>query len=45
LPEGKRYRSHRALRRVLQARVRWQWIEDNDALGRGLDAQEEQDAT
>ena len=31
LPEGKRYRSHRALRQVLQAAVRWRWIEDNAA--------------
>jgi hypothetical protein len=29
IPEGKRYRSHRALRQVLQAAVRWRWIEDN----------------
>ena len=32
LPEGKRYRSHRALRQVLQAGVRWRWIEDNAAV-------------
>jgi integrase len=32
LPEGKRYRSHRALRQVLQAAVRWRWIEDNPAV-------------
>jgi integrase len=32
LPEGKRYRSHRALRQVLQAGVRWRWIEENVAL-------------
>ena len=32
LPEGKRYRSHRALRQVLQAAVRWKWIEDNPAV-------------
>lgn len=31
LPPGKRYRSHRALRQVLQAAVRWRWIEDNPA--------------
>ena len=31
LPAGKRYRSHRALRQVLQAAVRWRWIEDNPA--------------
>ena len=31
LPAGKRYRSHRALRQVLQAAVRWKWIEDNPA--------------
>ena len=31
LPAGKRYRSHRALRQVLQAAVRWKWIEDNAA--------------
>ena len=33
LPAGKRYRSHRALRQVLQAAVRWKWIEDNPATG------------
>ena len=32
VPEGKRYRSHRALRQVLQAAVRWHWIEDNAAV-------------
>jgi integrase len=32
LAEGKRYRSHRALRQVLQAGVRWRWIEDNVAV-------------
>ena len=32
VPEGKRYRSHRALRQVLQAAVRWRWIEDNPAM-------------
>jgi integrase len=32
LPAGKRYRSHRALRQVLQAAVRWKWIEDNPAV-------------
>jgi integrase len=32
LPEGKRYRSHRAFRQVLQAAVRWRWIEDNPAV-------------
>jgi integrase len=32
LSEGKRYRSHRALRQVLQAGVRWRWIEDNPAV-------------
>jgi integrase len=32
VPEGKRYRSHRALRQVLQAAVRWKWIEDNPAV-------------
>ena len=31
LPAGKRYRAHRALRQVLQAAVRWKWIEDNAA--------------
>jgi integrase len=31
LPAGKRFRSHRALRQVLQAAVRWRWIEDNPA--------------
>jgi integrase len=31
LPEGKRHRSHRALRQVLQAAVRWKWIEENVA--------------
>jgi integrase len=31
LPPGKRYRSLRALRQVLQAAVRWKWIEDNPA--------------
>ena len=31
MPAGKRYRSHRALRQVLQAAVRWKWIEDNPA--------------
>src|SRR5919107_934786 len=28
----RRYRSHRALRQVLQAAVRWRWIEDNPAV-------------
>jgi integrase len=32
LPEGKRYRSHRALRQVLQAGLRWRWIDDNPAV-------------
>ena len=32
VPEGKRYRSHRALRQVLQAALRWRWIEDNPAV-------------
>jgi integrase len=32
LPEGKRYRSHRALRQVLRAGVRWRWAEDNPAV-------------
>jgi integrase len=32
IPEGKRYRSHRALRHVLQAALRWRWIEDNPAV-------------
>ena len=32
VPEGKRYRSHRALRQVLQAAVRWRWLEDNPAI-------------
>jgi integrase len=32
VPDGKRYRSHRALRQVLQAAVRWKWIEDNPAV-------------
>jgi integrase len=31
LPAGKRYRSHRALRQVLQVAVRWKWVEDNPA--------------
>jgi integrase len=31
LPPGKRYRSHRALRQVLQGALRWRWIEDNPA--------------
>ncbi len=31
LPDGKRHRSHRALRQVLQAAVRWKWIEENVA--------------
>jgi integrase len=31
LPAGKRYRSHRALRQVLQAAVRWKWVEENPA--------------
>jgi integrase len=31
LTPGRRYRSHRALRQVLQAAVRWKWIEDNPA--------------
>jgi integrase len=31
LPEGKRYRSHRALRQVLQAAVRWKWLDENVA--------------
>ena len=32
VPEGKRYRSHRALRQVLHAAVRWRWIDDNPAV-------------
>ena len=32
IPEGKRDGSHRALRQVLQAAVRWRWIEDNPAV-------------
>jgi integrase len=32
LAEGKRHRSHRALRQVLQAGLRWRWIEDNPAV-------------
>jgi integrase len=31
LPAGKRHRSHRALRQVLQAAVRWKWIDENVA--------------
>jgi integrase len=31
VPEGKRHRSHRALRQVLQAAVRWRWLEVNAA--------------
>jgi integrase len=31
LPEGKRHRSHRALRQVLAAAVRWKWLEENVA--------------
>ena len=31
LAEGKRYRSHRGLRQVLQAAVRWKWVEENPA--------------
>ena len=31
LPERKRHRAHRALRQVLQAALRWKWIEDNPA--------------
>jgi integrase len=31
LPEGRRHPAHRALRQVLQAAVRWKWIEDNAA--------------
>jgi integrase len=31
LPEGKRYRSHRAFRQVLEAAHRWKWIEENAA--------------
>jgi integrase len=31
LPESRRYPAHRALRQVLQAAVRWKWIEDNAA--------------
>jgi integrase len=33
LPEARRYPAHRALRQVLQAAVRWKWIEENAALG------------
>jgi hypothetical protein len=29
LPEARRYPAHRALRQVLQAAVRWKWIEEN----------------
>jgi len=32
IPDGKRYRSHRALRQVLQGAVRWRWIDDNTAV-------------
>jgi integrase len=31
LPESRRHPAHRALRQVLQAAVRWKWIEDNVA--------------
>jgi integrase len=31
LPEARRYPAHRALRQVLQAAVRWKWIEENAA--------------
>ena len=31
LPEGRRHAALRALRQVLQAAVRWKWIEDNPA--------------
>jgi len=31
LPESRRHPAHRALRQVLQAAVRWKWIEDNAA--------------
>ena len=31
LPPARRYPAHRALRRVLQAAVRWKWIDDNAA--------------
>jgi integrase len=33
LPEARRYPAHRALRQVLQAAVRWKWIEENAAAG------------
>ena len=33
LPEGKGHRSHRALRQVLQAAVRWKWIEERRDAG------------
>ena len=31
LSSAKRYRAHRALRQVLEAAVRWKWIEENPA--------------
>ena len=31
LPESRRHDAHRALRQVLQAGVRWKWIEENVA--------------
>jgi integrase len=31
LPEGRRHPAHRALRQVLQAAVRWKWVEENVA--------------
>jgi integrase len=31
LPESRRHPAHRTLRQVLQAAVRWKWIEDNAA--------------
>jgi integrase len=33
LPAARRYSAHRALRQVLQAAVRWKWIEENAAAG------------
>ncbi len=32
LPAGHRHHAHRALRQVLEAAVRWKWVEDNPAL-------------
>jgi integrase len=31
LPESRRHPAHRALRQVLEAAVRWKWIEENPA--------------